>query len=277
MSNASTPPAKDEALLDIGKKCSYGRCGMVDFLPFKCEHCAQPFCAEHFRVEEHQCSHYDSSKHDRVAPHCPLCDEPIAIPPGQDPTIRFQDHVDTKCPVTTGRKPGSSSPRCANRKCNKVLISPIRCDKCRKQFCPPHRFPSDHTCVPPTSARPTVAKPSVNVQAANLKKTASEVSDTIGTKANAASAAIKRSMVNAHTPKAPVAAKPTNSSSSTSSPSIQSPFSKTNRPPLPSSPIILNVNASPPTVSTIKPPSPTITQSILDPNSFVPRSIFATA
>jgi nucleoid-associated protein YgaU len=43
-------------------------------------------------------------------------------------------------------------PTCGNRKCGKVLYAPIRCDKCRQQFCPAHRFPNEHTCVTPGSA-----------------------------------------------------------------------------------------------------------------------------
>ncbi|TFL01271.1 hypothetical protein BDV98DRAFT_507616 [Pterulicium gracile] len=218
-----TTTPNDTSLLDIGKKCSHTHCGTIDFLPFKCEHCTQPFCADHFRVDDHKCSHYDASKHNRVAPHCPLCDEPIAIPPGQDPIYRLQDHVDNKCPVMTGKKPGSTSPRCGNKRCNKVLIQPIRCDQCRMQFCPSHRWPSDHTCVNTAPSTPPSKSPGASFTTASegVKKSAADV----GAKATAASAAIKRSMANAS---ANSNAKPA-SASSPKSPPIDNPFSKTNR------------------------------------------------
>lgn len=66
---ASTPE-RDERLLSIGRQCSDPHCSLVDFLPFKCHHCAQSFCGEHFKVEAHSCPRYDESKHNRVAPSC---------------------------------------------------------------------------------------------------------------------------------------------------------------------------------------------------------------
>ena len=58
----------------------------------------------------------------------PLCNTPVAIPPGQDPNIRMERHINNECSVMTGRKAKSSTPTCARPKCGKVLFSPIRCD-----------------------------------------------------------------------------------------------------------------------------------------------------
>ncbi|KAJ3477384.1 hypothetical protein NLI96_g10503 [Meripilus lineatus] len=144
MSRASTPspPQRDAQLLSIGQQCSAPHCNLVDFLPFKC----------------HQCDKYDEHKHNRVAPDCPFCKIPIAIPAGEDPNIRMERHFETDCSVLTGKTKASSTPRCARPKCGKLLFAPISCDKCSKQFCPAHRFPNDHTC--PKASAPTNAKPS---------------------------------------------------------------------------------------------------------------------
>ena len=58
----------------------------------------------------------------------PLCNTPVAIPPGQDPNVRMERHINTDCSVTTGKTAKSSAPHCAKAKCGKVLFSPIRCD-----------------------------------------------------------------------------------------------------------------------------------------------------
>ena len=71
MSSTSTPtPERDTQLLEVGKQCSAPTCLLVDFLPFKCQHCGEPFCGDHFLPTAHSCAKYDAAKHDRVAPSC---------------------------------------------------------------------------------------------------------------------------------------------------------------------------------------------------------------
>ena len=74
MSGTSTPTERDARLLEIGKQCSSPTCHLIDFLPFTCQHCAHPFCGEHFLPEAHKCDKYDATKHDRVAPSCEWLD-----------------------------------------------------------------------------------------------------------------------------------------------------------------------------------------------------------
>ena len=135
-------------LLSIGKQCSHPSCNLIDFLPFKCHHCGDHFCQEHFKVAAHACPKYDETKHNRVAPDCtlstfftsqyflsvspgPLCNTPVAVRPEQDPNIRMSEHIDNECSVTTGKDGRArSTPVCARPNCKKVLFSPIRCDVC---------------------------------------------------------------------------------------------------------------------------------------------------
>lgn len=125
-------------LLAVGQSCSHPACNLVDFLPFKCQHCTQPFCGDHYKPELHSCAKFDPNKHDRIAPACPFCQKPVAFGPGVDPNVAMENHFETKCEVVgggglvgmTARKgagSGGSSPRCGRVKCNKVLIAPIRC------------------------------------------------------------------------------------------------------------------------------------------------------
>ncbi|TFY68730.1 hypothetical protein EVJ58_g822 [Rhodofomes roseus] len=127
MSGTSTPE-RETGLLGIGQQCSAPSCMLVDFLPYKCQHCSHPFCGEHFHPEAHKCDKFDASKHNRVAPPCPFCNTPVAIPLGQDPNIRMEAHINSECSVMTGKTRKSSHPTCARAKCGKVLYAPIRCD-----------------------------------------------------------------------------------------------------------------------------------------------------
>ncbi len=143
----SDTPERDQQMLPIGRQCSHSSCLLVDFLPFKCQHCTNSFCADHFKPESHSCSKYDETKYNRVAPDCqsfllsppspwpntvypgPLCNEPVPIPPGEDPNIRMERHLTVYCSVMTGRSgKASSTPKCARPKCGKVLFANIQCD-----------------------------------------------------------------------------------------------------------------------------------------------------
>ncbi|KAI0755046.1 hypothetical protein C8Q80DRAFT_406272 [Daedaleopsis nitida] len=225
MSTSATQEG-DVELLEVGKQCSASSCHLVDFLPFKCQHCAEPFCGEHFLPTAHACAKYDAAKHDRVAPSCPLCNTPVAVPAGQDPNIRMERHINTGCSVMTGRKANPTNPTCARSKCGKVLFSPIQCGSCKQQFCPQHRFPKDHICA---AANAASSKQSPAATAWT------SVSNQTGAASAAAIAAMKRAAASANKPtpstrhqdrsKTTAAATPKPSASS----SRPNPFSATER------------------------------------------------
>lgn len=170
MSATNTNPERDAQLLAIGRQCSEASCLLVDFLPFKCDLCSASFCAEHFAVAAHKCPKYDDRIHNRVAPNCPLCNTPVAIPPGEDPNIRMERHINNECSVMTGKaRRSKSTPICARGKCGKVLFAPIACDTCHKHYCPQHRFQKDHDCVPALSTHPS-STIHQNVLSAALKR-----------------------------------------------------------------------------------------------------------
>jgi len=253
-------PEPDEQLLSIGQQCADPHCLLVDFLPFKCQHCVQSFCGEHFKVEAHNCSKYDESKHNRVAPSCPLCNQPVAIPLNQDPNIRMEHHINTECSVMTGRRQTKSAPVCARGKCGKVLFAPISCKNCNRQFCPQHRFPGDHNCG--STASISTSKPA-SQQIADFSSKASAAS-------SATLEAVRRKW--AATPI------PSTSLANPSSTKIDRSF-----PPASPSTPHTNVLITAPTSN---PPSPTANSTTtpttnpppaIDFTSFVPRPIFASA
>ncbi|GJE98393.1 AN1-type zinc finger domain-containing protein [Phanerochaete sordida] len=271
MASSSTPaPERDAHLLAVGQQCSAELCHLVDFLPFKCQHCAQPFCADHFLPAQHKCAEYGESKHNRVAPSCPLCNTPVAIPPGQDPNVRMERHINTECSVMTGRTAKSKTPHCARAKCGKVLFQPIKCDSCKQQFCPQHRFPKDHDC----SSVSTAATPKPQASAA--------------ARGNAALSAIKRATAQSNpapsrTPAlAPAPLKPAATSSAPSSASRPKPFSKTDR--APAAPTLPQPTPHPPTNGATTthdhphdPPQTCVPKSIINPRAFTPPPLFARA
>ncbi|CAL1712783.1 unnamed protein product [Somion occarium] len=298
MSGISTPinSERDAQLLSIGQQCSAELCHLVDFLPFKCQHCGHAFCGEHFRPQAHKCEKYDESKHNRVAPPCPLCNTPVAIPPGVDPNIRMERHFNNECSVMTGKSGKSSStPHCARPKCGKVLWAPIKCDKCNQQFCPAHRFPNTHTCVSTPSKSNTPASSSSSNLLGNTRPNPTSAASA------AAMAAIKRAMNNTssastHKPtattattqnKPPAPSKPVAISSATTSSSQPSssakpassrtnPFSATDRSP--ATPPLTDNNPDDTATPNNDPPERCAPKSTYtNPMAYIPRPLFTTA
>jgi len=292
----SSTPDRDERLLSIGQQCSDPHCLLVDFLPFKCQHCAQSFCGDHFKVDAHKCPKYDESKHNRVAPSCPLCNKPVAIPLNQDPNIRMEQHINTECSVMTGKRQTKSAPVCARAKCGKVLFAPIGCKNCNQQFCPQHRFPADHNCASTTTtttSAPAAKPPSQQISEFTNKASAAS-SATLDAVRRKWAATPMTSSSSSSRPKpaaaATVQSKPSNSPSKDPSSHTTNPFSKTdsssisasisapraatilitdptpNQPPSP-----INSNPNVPPTPIIKPVP------VIDPMSFVPRPVFASA
>ncbi|KAF9464221.1 hypothetical protein BDZ94DRAFT_1257299 [Collybia nuda] len=211
---------RDAQLLAIGKQCSHPSCLLVDFLPFKCQHCEEAFCQEHFTVSAHHCPKYDESKHNRVAPDCPFCHTPVAVRPNQDPNVRMEEHFNNECSVITGKTgKARTMPICARVNCKKVLFQPIQCNSCKDTFCPAHRFPADHNCTPValTDAKPGMTNPFANINTKSLNTKASTAgAATIG--------AIKKTIATVPKPKPTTPAKTDPKVSPGSNP-----FSKTDR------------------------------------------------
>lgn len=180
---SNTDAERDTELLSVGQQCSESACLLVDFLPFKCQHCSKSFCGEHFLVAAHHCPQYDESKHNRIAPSCesfvppsarlltyiagPLCNSPVAIPPGEDPNIRMERHISTECSVMTGKSGRTRTrPVCARGKCGKVLYASITCTVRSVVLCSRSHFdlgsrPARSSIVLSTASQRTTAAPAL--------------------------------------------------------------------------------------------------------------------
>ncbi|KAF4590821.1 hypothetical protein EYR40_009418 [Pleurotus pulmonarius] len=262
---ATSTPERDTHLLSVGKQCSLQTCMLVDFLPFKCQHCSKSYCGEHFKIEAHKCPEYDESKYDRVAPNCPLCNEPVAVPPNQDPNIRMEQHLTRDCSVMTGRTgKKKSGPVCARTKCGKTLFAPIQCNQCKQQFCPSHRFPADHSCTAPpnnstsrsggntlgSSPGRSLADLYANAKKSTAVKTAFASAPSLGGNKNPSNASSSRAPIATTSSQSKATPAPSDSKSTT-----RIPFSKQDR----SIPLA-------PSVNTTAVPSPTSTDSTSNPN-----------
>ncbi|KAF5315335.1 hypothetical protein D9619_007151 [Psilocybe cf. subviscida] len=247
-SNPSANPTpeqdRDTQLLGVGRQCSDPSCYLVDFLPFKCQHCELSFCQEHFKVDVHHCTKYDESKHNRVAPNCPLCNIPVAVRPGQDPNERMDRHLETECSIVTGKVQAKTTPLCARGNCRKVLFSPIRCTSCRQQFCPAHRFPGDHTCSASSTASPVKPTLSSANTISNLNTTAKNINTKATAAGTAAMGAMKKGIANVSASAQQASTTAKTATAGPSKPSKPLPFSKMDRLSNRSSPVLTTASES---------------------------------
>ncbi|CDS10724.1 hypothetical protein LRAMOSA11210 [Lichtheimia ramosa] len=93
-------------------------------------------------------------------PTCPICEQPVPGPRGQDPNISVNRHIQNNC----NDKKQTASNICHQRGCNAKLLVPMNCSDCGYSFCVKHRLPVDHSCQPPqkntSQKRPTASSSS---------------------------------------------------------------------------------------------------------------------
>ncbi|XP_055507310.1 AN1-type zinc finger protein 2A isoform X1 [Leucoraja erinacea] len=131
---------------DLGEHCSESSCKRLDFLPMKCDACAQIFCKDHISYVHHQCT--SSYKKDVQVPMCPLCSMPVPVKRGEMPDIRVSEHIDRECksdPAQKKRKIFTN--KCSSPGCKQKEMIKVTCDQCHLNFCLKHRHPLDHVCA----------------------------------------------------------------------------------------------------------------------------------
>ncbi|KAJ3523769.1 hypothetical protein NMY22_g11292 [Coprinellus aureogranulatus] len=181
-SNAARLGDRDHGqMLLLGTQCAETHCLQVDFLPFKCTHCAKSYCQAHYKVEDHKCPDYEEFKYNRVAPDCPFCHVPVAVPLDQDPNIRMELHFEKDCVVILGEVPPRPTPRCSKKSCNEV-------------HCVAHRFPAEHNCAKAALAS-SKAQARVGIPSRPLRKsTPGSTTKSFDTKVSSLAADLKKSV-----------------------------------------------------------------------------------
>eukprot|EP00834_Sanchytrium_tribonematis_P003478 NODE_134_length_16603_cov_0.784052.p15 type:complete len:148 gc:universal NODE_134_length_16603_cov_0.784052:13478-13035(-) len=129
------------SVLTVGKRCIVGECLKIDFLPFSCYSCKNNYCDEHFK--SHDCPNQIKNTNRTIK--CMVCGNPVAIPQGEDPNIRVEQHIRNKCQKTDS----INVKQCQFCKQKKSVTT--TCKDCRLELCLTHRHPMDHKCVPKKS------------------------------------------------------------------------------------------------------------------------------
>ncbi|KAJ8673996.1 hypothetical protein QAD02_005258 [Eretmocerus hayati] len=133
-------------LPDLGEHCTEKTCNRLDFLPLKCDACAQLFCRDHISYKEHSCP--SAYKKDVQVPVCPLCNVPVPFKRGDPPDIAVGLHIDNDCKSDYGKNRRKVfANKCSSKGCKTKEIVPVKCSDCGKNFCLKHRHPSDHACI----------------------------------------------------------------------------------------------------------------------------------
>ncbi|EGV63031.1 hypothetical protein PSN45_004702 [Yamadazyma tenuis] len=85
---------QDDSIMDIGQNCS--KCHQLDFLPFRCEYCKLVFCADHRRLQDHQCPHLQALESQNIRPRSPK-----RIPHGPTAASLFPDREKDRAKINS--------------------------------------------------------------------------------------------------------------------------------------------------------------------------------
>ncbi|XP_041357276.1 AN1-type zinc finger protein 2A-like [Gigantopelta aegis] len=130
---------------DLGNHCFNSSCKKLDFLPMKCDACANIFCRDHIQYATHNCP--ESYKKDNQVPVCPLCNVPVSVKKGDLPDVIVGRHIDNDCQSDTAKQRRKVyTNKCSFKSCKQKELVPVKCDKCHKNFCLRHRHELDHNC-----------------------------------------------------------------------------------------------------------------------------------
>lgn len=128
-------------LPDTGKQCSINTCRKLDFLPFKCQRCAETFCKDHSTFDNHNCKNKPIDKH---VPVCPICQEIIPLKVGKTSDELVDAHIQNGCVKPFVDKAYVNV--CGYNQCKTKTLVPMICHGCNINHCIKHRLEVDHQC-----------------------------------------------------------------------------------------------------------------------------------
>lgn len=129
----------------LGARCALSTCGTLDYLPYRCNHCRNQFCASHSQPSAHKCTAPTASTRD--VPTCPLCLAPVPRHGTESADIAVSRHIDAGCPRRV-----RNNPLCSKQACGKRDPASTHCATCKKVFCLSHRLEQDHDCISPSTS-----------------------------------------------------------------------------------------------------------------------------
>ncbi|KAI7834992.1 hypothetical protein BX661DRAFT_175907 [Kickxella alabastrina] len=154
---------------DAGEHCALEGCRQLDYLLTACHLCKKEFCADHWQVDNHNCT----DKHkavNRIVPDCPICEQPVSLRPNESANDAVNRHLDAGCKPTTPANALPPKPECAFKRCQEKTIVRTTCKVCAKSFCLKHRFEDDHNCERRNTSAPPGMLAAAAAQAADVTK-----------------------------------------------------------------------------------------------------------
>ncbi|CAI5470232.1 unnamed protein product [Closterium sp. Yama58-4] len=131
---------------------------LLDFLPFKCDACHQPFCLDHRSYGAHECP--DVHIKDVTVAVCPKCSSSFRTSRFEDAERALARHMGgSDCQAASAER----RTKCPVRGCRQRLTTSNRakCRSCAEDHCLQHRLASDHHCAhraTSSATRPTRAE-----------------------------------------------------------------------------------------------------------------------
>merc|ERR1711970_189344 len=116
---------KKMELPHIGTHCQLKSCNRLDYLPFKCNHCSQNFCASHWKPDQHECSKFVK----------------------ENSTSKENPQKSTQTVKPDKPKKKRKQNPCQLPNCSGYNLVKMNCNQCGGNFCMKHRFPEDHQCI----------------------------------------------------------------------------------------------------------------------------------
>ena len=116
---------------NIGAHCQMPYCGMLDFLPFRCESCHGKFCLDHRSETAHNCAKAGAWARARA---------------GQTSSTATSSSTKSSKPNILNHEKQCADPSCKTL-IETALTPGVHCETCIRKYCLKHRMREDHNCA----------------------------------------------------------------------------------------------------------------------------------
>jgi predicted nucleic acid binding AN1-type Zn finger protein len=116
---------------NIGAHCQMPYCGLLDFLPFRCESCHGKFCLDHRSETAHNCAKAGAWARARA---------------GHTAASSTTSSAASSKPSILNHEKQCADPACKTL-IETALTPGVHCDTCNRKYCLKHRMREDHNCA----------------------------------------------------------------------------------------------------------------------------------